>query len=154
MQTPVTMADAIGLAASVAGLVSLGLQVAGGIGSYIDGVKARREELTVVSTGVRNMQSSINVLRNGMPGLSASNQAASGAATSAMKACEEELRSLADHLNDLVEFPAQEHGFKNSVQQQKKKLTYPFHRPSLNNLERRLDSANNVLQTAVQALEL
>lgn len=100
------------------------------------------------------MLGSIDVLRNGMPGLSASNQAASGAATSAMKACEEELRSLANLLQGLLDFPAQEHGFKSSVQQQKKKLTYPFHRPSLNNLEYRLDSANNVLQTAIQALEL
>ncbi|ROW11627.1 hypothetical protein VMCG_01293 [Cytospora schulzeri] len=148
------MADAIGLAASVAGLVSLGLQVAGGIGSYIDGVKARKEELAAVSTRVRHMHGSIEVLRNAIPDLSASNQAASSAATSVMKTCEEELGALADVLQGLLDFPALEHGLKDSIREQKKKLTYPFHRPSLNNLERRLDSTNNVLQTAIQALEL
>lgn len=148
------MADAIGLAASVTGLVSAGLKVAKGIVSYIDGVKARKEELAAVSASVRHMQSSIDVLRDAGPGLSASNQAASSAAASATRACKEELGALAEFLEGLLDFPAQEQGFGSSVRQQKKKLSYPFHRESLNSLEHRLDSANNVLQTAIQALEL
>lgn len=63
------MAEALGVAASASGIVSLGLQVAGGITSYIDAVKARKEDVAAASTSVRYMQSSIDVLRNGKPGL-------------------------------------------------------------------------------------
>lgn len=148
------MADAIGLAASVTGLVSLGLKVVGGIKSYIDGYKARKEELTVISTSVRHMQTSIDVLRNAIPNLSASSQVASDATTSAIKTCEEELGALAEHLHEHLDFPAQEHDLKGSFRQQKKSLLYPFQRERLNDLVNRLESANDVLQTAIQVLEL
>lgn len=111
------MADPIGLAASVVGLVSFGLEVAKGIGPYIDGVKARKEELAAVSTSARRMQSLIDVLRNGMLGLSASNQAATSAVTSATKAFRGELGALAELLRDLHSFPAQKPGFQSSARQ-------------------------------------
>ncbi|KUI65727.1 hypothetical protein VM1G_01926 [Cytospora mali] len=120
------MADAIGLAASVAGLVSLGLQLAEGIESYIGAVNDRKEELATVSTNVRHMKSSIDILKNGTPVLSASPQAASSATISARKTCEEELQALAIFLQGLLDFPAHEHEhgyYRNSIRQQEKKFT-------------------------------
>ncbi|KAK7942526.1 pyruvate decarboxylase [Apiospora aurea] len=42
------MAEPLSLAASMAGLISLGLQVTGGIAKYLDAVKCRNEELSAV----------------------------------------------------------------------------------------------------------
>ena len=148
------MAEALGVAASVSGLVSLGLQVAGGITSYIDAIKARKEELAAVSASVLHMQNSIDVLRDKIPGLSNEHQAASSAAISAMKRCVEELRGLGGLLRELSDYPSQNQSLQSTIRQQKKKLTYPFHRLSLDRLQQRLNSANDVLLLANQTLEL
>lgn len=42
------MAEALGLAASVAGLLSLGLQVTGGVARYLDVLENRQKELASV----------------------------------------------------------------------------------------------------------
>lgn len=149
------MMEAVGAAASVAGLVSLGIQVAQGISSYIDAIKTRKEELAAISKSVRHMYSSIDVLKNGIPSTPASYQAASSVVSTAIKACEEELEALSALLQSLLDFPSgQLHGLESSVRQQKKTLSYPFHRPNLERLQRRLDSANGVLHIAIKALEL
>lgn len=148
------MAEALGVASGVAGLVSLGLEVVSGIESYIDAVKSRKEELATASTSVRNMRNLLDVLRVCLPSLSARHQAASSAATFSIKACEEELGGLSELLQDLLDLPAQKHGIRGSIKQQKKALSYPFHRQNLDKLQRRLSRANNVLRIAMQTLEL
>ena len=42
------MAEAVGLAASVAGLLSLGLQITGGIATYLDALESRQDELASI----------------------------------------------------------------------------------------------------------
>lgn len=150
------MMEAVGAAASVAGLVSLGIQVAQGISSYIDAIRTRKEELAAISKSVRHMHSSIDVLKNGIPSTPASMyQAASSVVNTAIQACEEELEALSALLQSLLDNPSgQLHGLESSVRQQKKTLSYPFHRPNLERLQRRLDSANGVLHIAIKALEL
>lgn len=50
------MADPISVAGLVTGVISLGLQVAGGLSNYLDAVKGRSEELHSVKQQATNMK--------------------------------------------------------------------------------------------------
>lgn len=149
------MAEVFGTVGTVAGLVSLGLQLCAGLTSYIDAVRGRKEDLAAVAKQVQDFQRSIEIIRNAMPNLTTKYQAASTGVPPAITSCEQELRALHDMLGKLEDSPAQSGSTaKMSITDQKKRLTFPFHRPNLERLQERLQRANDSLQTAMQVLEL
>ncbi|KAK8061164.1 hypothetical protein PG997_015385 [Apiospora hydei] len=84
------MADAFGLAASVAGLISLGLQVTGGIASYLDALESRHEELASVKRQNDALTASLDLIK------AASSRAQTHhghAITTSIQLCEAELRA-------------------------------------------------------------
>lgn len=53
----------VGLAASIAGLVSLGLQITGGIASYLDALESRRDELASLTRQNVALAAALNIIK-------------------------------------------------------------------------------------------
>ncbi|KAF3000519.1 hypothetical protein E8E14_007288 [Neopestalotiopsis sp. 37M] len=148
------MAEAFGLAASAAGIVSLGLQVYEGVASYVEGVKDRKPELSAISKQANALQAVVKTLQVAAPRIDATLTNNELPLFSSLKTVEEELWALKLFLNSLQDVSGQSSKIVSVLKEQKKKLVYPFHRPTLEKLQKRLESANSALQTSLQVVNL
>ncbi|KAI0427057.1 hypothetical protein F5Y09DRAFT_350725 [Xylaria sp. FL1042] len=148
------MAAAFGIAASVAGIVSLGLELSTRISTYIDGVRRCDEEISAVHLQVKTLQSSLDILKNAVPDLALKHQSAGDAVLLALKSVEQELQALKDFIDTLTVFPGQPHSLKLDFNHAKKKMKFPFHRNDFEALQKRLDRANVALDAATRTLGL
>ncbi|ETS81622.1 hypothetical protein PFICI_06624 [Pestalotiopsis fici W106-1] len=148
------MAEAFGLAASAAGIVSLGLQVYEGVASYVEGVKDRKTELSAILKQANTLQAIVNALQVAAPRIDAILSIHESPLLPSLKTVEEELWALKLFLGSLQNTDSQPKDVLATLKEQKRKLTFPFHRPTLNKLQKKLESANNALQTSLQVVEL
>lgn len=145
------MSDPLSIAASVAGLVSLGVQVVSRITKYLDAVHERKDDLASAKTLVKRMQDLLQLVDKVAAKVEPTHATTSTflkAATSVqpeLKALEELVRSL--HATRHV---SPNHEVLGKVYVQAKKLSYPFHRPTMERLQARLDRVNSLLQAAIQ----
>ncbi|KAF7534676.1 hypothetical protein G7054_g6002 [Neopestalotiopsis clavispora] len=146
------MAEAFGLAASAAGIVSLGLQVYEGLASYVEGVKEWKPELAAISKQANNLQAIIKTLQVAIPRIDAILTTNESPLLSTLKTVEEELWALKLFLGSLQDVSGQSSKIVSVLKEQKKKLVYPFHRPTLEKLQKRLESANSALQISLQVV--
>ncbi|KAK9772528.1 putative Kinetochore-associated protein MTW1 [Seiridium cardinale] len=118
------MAEIVGLAA---GLLSFSFQVYGGISSYVNAVRGRKEHLIVVSTHVEDLRRCLEAIRDIIPGLEARNVAAHAAVKAALISCEAEMKALKNLHDQLPEeklylsFSSAKH-FKATAKVAKRKL--------------------------------
>ncbi|KAK9415429.1 putative Kinetochore-associated protein MTW1 [Seiridium unicorne] len=145
------MAEIVGLAA---GLLSLSFQVYGGISSYVNAVRGRKEDLIVVLTQVEDLRRCLETIHNTVPGLEARNVAAHAAVKAALILCEAEMKALKNLHDQLVSSPVQANGLKALLKNRKKSFTFPFHQPNISKLQQRLQSANLTLQTAINTVQI
>ncbi|KAI1857589.1 uncharacterized protein JN550_013158 [Neoarthrinium moseri] len=148
------MADPFSLAASAAGIVSLGLTVCSGLASYIDGIRDRKSELSTLSTQAQNLQATLSVLKGAESSIVAMHPAGAPALESAFKSVKEQLQALELFLKEQQDASSQSSGMVASLKEQKRKLTFAFHRPTLEKLQKKLDSANGGLQIILHVLGL
>jgi hypothetical protein len=148
------MADPLSMAASVAGLVSLGVQVYSGISTYLDALRGRDDELRSARQGAKTLGDVVYVIEQLIPRLQAKSQMHASAVSECVQSCQTELASFQDFLHELGSSPNSSGTFRESVRDHKKKLTYAFHRSNLDRLESRLGKVNGTLQTALQVLTL
>lgn len=149
------MADPLSISASVAGLISLGVQVASGITQYLDAVRERKDDVASAKTLVIRMQDLLQrvdkVAARVEPthGTSSAFLRATASVQPELQAMDEFVRSL-----DTKKVSSSSHEFLGKVYVQAKKLTYPFHRPTMERLQSRLDRVNLMLQAALQTSTL
>ncbi|KAK9779110.1 hypothetical protein AB5N19_06527 [Seiridium cardinale] len=148
------MAEAFGLIASAAGIMSLGLQVYEGVASYIEGVKDRKPDLSAISRQANILQDIVNALQLAAPQIDAILKINGSPLLSSLKTVEGELWALKLFLGSLQDVSSEPPNIASRLKEQKRKLTYPFHRPTLEQLQRRLESANHALQTSLQVVNL
>ncbi|KAK9423584.1 hypothetical protein SUNI508_04065 [Seiridium unicorne] len=148
------MAEAFGLIASAAGIMSLGLQVYEGVASYIEGVKDRKSDLSAISRQANILQDIVNALQLAAPQIDAILKINGSPLLSSLKTVEGELWALKLFLGSLQDVSSEPPNIASRLKEQKRKLTYPFHRPTLEQLQRRLESANHALQTSLQVVNL
>lgn len=146
------MADPLSLAASAAGLISLGIQVTQGINTYLGALKGRQEDLDAVhrkNDALRHIVESVKSTVFSPQPLNRSH----AVVADCIATCEGELAGLETLVAQLA-------GCKNAktwkarLQNQSKKLSYPFQQSKVEQLSRRLDQANGTLQTSLQGLGL
>ncbi|KAK8133585.1 hypothetical protein PG984_005597 [Apiospora sp. TS-2023a] len=143
------MAEALGLAASVAGLLSLGLQVTGGVASYLDALENRQEELASAKRQNEALVASLEIVKTASTHVLSHH--AHTVATS-IQSCEAELRSVEDLLADLANCDTST--WRQRLRSKKKKLSYRFDRSKVQQLVQRLHNSNQVLQLALAGLNL
>lgn len=148
------LADPVGIIRTATGIVSLGLQLYGGISAYIEAVGERGEDLATASRHLQGLQSSLRIIQATIPTLPRKGQDRGDTVLLCLQICEEELKALEKLLGILVNAPVKPSNFIAKVKEEKKRLSFPFHRPNLIKLEERLQRANAVLRAAMHTLEL
>jgi hypothetical protein len=144
-------AESVGLAASVAGLVSLGLQIAGGIIKYVDACENRQEELSFVKRESEVLKA---VLLEVDAQLRSHGQSGDGhdAVVQSMTLFKEELSYVQALYTNLADSGPQ--SWTARLENKKKKATYAFNRVKIQELGLRLQKAGDALQLTLNVLSL
>lgn len=145
------MAEAFGIAGSAVGIVSLGLQLYGGITTYFDALEGREDDLASARAQLGSLRSSLVTIQSVLPP-SASATASTGSSTAPpiVRECEKELNQLDTLLQELAGSSTSSKKLKDRV----KTLRFPFRRDNLMKLEDRLHKTNAVFQTALIVFHL
>ncbi|KAI1736874.1 hypothetical protein F4680DRAFT_430391 [Xylaria scruposa] len=148
------MAAAFGIAASVSGIVSLGLELSTRIITYVDAVRRCDEEVNAVQRQTKNIQSSLDILKNAIPDIALKHPIAGNTVLEALKSSERELEALKEFMKTLTDSTGQPQNFNLNFKHAKKKMQFPFHRRTLEALQQRLDRTNLSLDATTRALGL
>ncbi|KAI0856008.1 hypothetical protein F4860DRAFT_519236 [Xylaria cubensis] len=148
------MADPLSIAGLATGVISLGLQVVGGLSHYLDAVKARAEDLSSANQQATNMKDFLLTIQDLLPQIKNSWPTSATSLERHMQSCNTEISTLYALVSELSQPASSSSGIRLKLAEQKQKLTYPFNRNHLSNLEERLVKVNSALQTALQVAEL
>jgi len=146
------MSDPISIAGTASGLVSLGIQVYGGLNTYLNAVKSRDEDLASARRLADSLRASLRVIDASIQTLQQRYTTPTDTVTKCLQACQTELHALETLLADIEDSNAKSTGLKGKLKDGKKKLSYPFHQPTLHKVEASVSRVNAVLQTAIQTL--
>ncbi|KAK7919984.1 hypothetical protein PG985_008006 [Apiospora marii] len=144
------MADPLSQAASVAGLVSLGIQVTTGISKYLDALDSRDEELRSATQQNEALRNTVTIIEKAVERLDQVSPDASSAAKENVKLCKE-------CLDNLETFVARLAGSDVGTWRSRLKtgkFHYVFDRPKVLQLSARVSQTNSDLQLAVEGLGL
>ncbi|KAL2140703.1 hypothetical protein VTI28DRAFT_3488 [Corynascus sepedonium] len=146
------MADGLSVAASAAGLVSLGLQISGGIMKYFDALDCRDQNLSSARQQTRALQDTLQVIEESITQLRDNHAAATASVQRYVKFCKDDLKALQNLVAELSGGyqAATTSGIK--IKNRGKKLLYSFNHSKLRQLETKLRNTNTTLQSALQAL--
>ncbi|KAK7973826.1 hypothetical protein PG989_015674 [Apiospora arundinis] len=144
--------DPLSLAASVAGLTSLGIQVTGGISTYLDALKCRDEELETI-------RRQNGVLRSIIASIETTSFAIQSLPLSAAAAAAQSIKSCTEDLDELEIFVAQLSGsdlstWRLRLKDKSRRLHYALDRPKISQLHTRIGQSKATLQLVVAELEL
>jgi hypothetical protein len=152
-------AEAIGVAASVAGVISLGLQITNGIVKYINGIEVRNEELEhirkqnlVLLTTLCKIEASSIRLQASHISAQGQHQGFLAALDQGLQACKNDLVAVDELRIELADNSASD--CKARLDNNKKKWTYPFRRSRILQLAERLRQANETVQLILGGLGL
>ncbi|RYO81224.1 hypothetical protein DL766_002504 [Monosporascus sp. MC13-8B] len=148
------MADPISIVGLAAGLASLGIQVCGGITSYLDAIKCRADDIDSVRRQVKSFESVLAVIQTALNQVDSSHRVSAAAVAECFQSCETELKALDTFVSGLTGGVTPQVNFRDKLKEQTRKLTYAFNRSKLNQLEDKLDRVNRIFQTALQGLGL
>lgn len=149
------MADPLSLPGLAIGLVSLGVQVSGGISKYIDALDCREQDIASVREQNDALEKSLNVVNQLLSRVHPEYQESTALVRQCLEPCRNELKALDALVADLTGGGQQSSaGWKDRLKSQGKKLLYPFDRPKLEQVESRLRKASMTLLSALQTLNL
>ncbi|KAK7936639.1 uncharacterized protein PG986_015077 [Apiospora aurea] len=138
------MAEAFSLAASAAGLISFGLQVTSGITIYLDAVESRQDELASVKRQNDALAASLNIIKAAAASSRSGPNHHGQAITTSIQSCEAELRAVEALLAALANCDNTA-TWRQRLLSKKKKLSYVFDRPKVQQVVQRLQSANQMI---------
>ncbi|KAI0551720.1 hypothetical protein F4679DRAFT_537760 [Xylaria curta] len=144
------MADPLSIAGLATGVISLGLQVVGGLFDYLDAVKGRAEELSSARRQATNMEDLLMAVQDLLPQLENSLPTSATLLERHIQSCNAEISALYSLLSALSQPASSSSGIRLKLAEQKQKFAYPFNRNHLSDLEERLVKVNSALQTALQ----
>lgn len=144
------MADPLSVAGLAAGLISLGLQVTGGITQYLDALKCRSEDLDSARRHNESLRSAIDIIQASVAQAQAQHHAASQIVIDSIQQCEAEIQSLEELVAELA--GCDTGTWRSKLRLNSKKLRYAFDRSKLQRLELRLSQAKDTVDTALQIL--
>ncbi|KAK1639327.1 hypothetical protein BDP81DRAFT_391449 [Colletotrichum phormii] len=145
-------AESLGLAASVAGLLSLGLQITGGIVKYMDAFEGREEELRNVKKQNDSLAVALRAVKTALAGFQDQSPDIIIAVEQNIRSCEVDLSAVEALCVELSDRAGST--WTRRLENNKKKLTFAFHRPKLRDLAQQLQQAHGALQTLQGTLGL
>ncbi|KAI5924024.1 hypothetical protein F4810DRAFT_158952 [Camillea tinctor] len=141
---------ALGFAGTAAGLISLGIQVYGGLNKYLRDFKSRDERIEKTLRYLDQMKGSLDIIKDAVPKVLSQQQVPNNTVISNLKLCEVELRSLQSRLQQYEIIPRTD--IKAKLRNVKTKLQFPFNLSELDDLERQLDRIVRSLMVATNGL--
>jgi hypothetical protein len=148
------MADPVSAAGTAIGVVSLGLSLCQGLTYYLHALRCRRVEIESTSRQVDCLRSAFVVIKEALPKLSSDHQSAREVIERCLLSCEDEIKRLAETLNELKKDQPTSASLNQKLQVQAGKLSYPFNQRNLRRLEDSVQKVKSILSTALQATEL
>lgn len=145
-------AEGLGLAASIAGLLSLGLQVADGISKYVDALDRREDDLVHVKSQNQALIMTLSALEVVASSLPNQRMAFTSRVVQDIQGCRQGLGDVERLRIDLTYGDLKD--WKTRMENKKKKFTYKFHESKMQQLAERLQQSNHVLQLTLSGLEL
>jgi predicted sulfurtransferase len=139
--------------ASVVGILSLGLQVTGGIVKYVSALDGQHDEFLQIRRHNDALRTTLIALKTLSPSLQGHSAQLSAAAEQHFQLLNTTLRK-ADELHVKLAAQSGSTNWKTKVKNGTKLVTYPFRRPELQSLAQYLHEANCNLQLALQGLGL
>ncbi|KAG5769221.1 hypothetical protein H9Q72_003493 [Fusarium xylarioides] len=147
------MADPLSIASSVAGLVSLGLTLCGGLHNYFNAAKDRHRDIETASQNLNLLQSNILIIQSSTLKLGHRHALSANGVNQGLANCESQLNTLQQTLLDLTRAEGLS-DTKGKLKRQKLIVRYPFDQKKLLQLQDQLSKANATLSNFVQNFHL
>ncbi|EWY83288.1 hypothetical protein FOYG_13126 [Fusarium oxysporum NRRL 32931] len=147
------MADPLSIASGVAGLVSLGLTLCGGLHNYFSNVKGRHQDIETASRSLTLLQSNIFIIQSSTLKLGHRHALSANGVNQGLANCEFELVALQQLMLNLT----RDEGLSDITGKLRKQIMivrYPFDQKKLIQLQDQLSKANATLSSFVQNFNL
>ena len=152
------MAEPVGIVGTAAGIVSLGLQLYGGLKVYLDDFKSRDDYVVKTLHHLDYLHKLLDSIRLIIPDLENERLVPSQIVAASLYNCEAELKALNGEIqkhalddeiqkNPRTGAPSDRKG---KAKETRKRLLFPFARRELEKLASRVDRVNNLLSIALQ----
>ncbi|EKJ73473.1 hypothetical protein FPSE_06348 [Fusarium pseudograminearum CS3096] len=147
------MADPLSIASGVAGLVSLGLTLCGGLYNYFSAVKDRHQDIESAVQSLALLQSNICIIQSSTLKLGHRHALSANGVNQGLANCESQLKMLQQLMLDLTRAEGLS-DIKGTWRKQKMIARYPFDQKKLTQLQDQLSKANATLSSFVQNFNL
>ncbi|KAJ4218889.1 hypothetical protein NW759_008040 [Fusarium solani] len=147
------MAEALGIASGVAGIVSLGITICSGLDTFFSAIKDRDDDLKRATELLSLLRRYIELIRPSASTLSSRHAQATDLVALALRSCEGELRALKELVDNLNKVDGAS-DVARKWDKSKSVITYPFQRKKLTQIQDQLLKATGALGTVIQALIL
>ncbi|KAI8716908.1 NACHT domain-containing protein [Fusarium sp. LHS14.1] len=140
------MAEAIGLAASVTGLVSLGLSVCKGLAAYYDTYQSAENDVKRLCEEVNNLSLILQSFEDALKDSEMRLKLEASASTRPINVCMERIRELDKELQKLMSSGMDEKRSARKFMSKTMKALYPFKEETLQKLRSNISRTNEMLQ--------
>ncbi|KAM6507907.1 hypothetical protein FSOLCH5_013106 [Fusarium solani] len=147
------MAEALGIASGVAGIVSLGITICSGLDTFFSAIKDRDDDLKRATELLSLLRRYIELIRPSASTLSSRHAQATDLVVLALGSCKGELRALKELIDNLNKVDGAS-DVARKWDKSKSVITYPFQRKKLTQIQDQLLKATGALGTVIQALIL
>ncbi|KAF4432636.1 Ankyrin repeat-containing domain [Fusarium acutatum] len=148
------MADPLSVAGLALAVVSLGLQVTGGITDYFDALKSRDQDIASIIQRNDTLRKTLQIIESSISRFQNDHRTTTEALRQFLDSSKEELKVLDSMVATLITDDQGTTGRKYKARNKGKKLLYPFHRPKLEQMATKLHHINATLQLGLQSLGL
>ncbi|KAF5546122.1 ankyrin repeat-containing protein [Fusarium phyllophilum] len=148
------MADPLSVAGLALAVVSLGLQVTGGITDYFDSLKSRDQDIASIIQQNDTLKKTLQIIESSISRFQNDHKTTTETLRQFLDSSNEELRALESMVATLITDDPGTTGRRNKARNKGKKLLYPFHRPKLEQMATKLHHINATLQLGLQRLGL
>lgn len=147
------MADPLSFAASVAGIISLGLVVTRGLTEYYGRWASQDEEISHLVRRIQDLQSILEVLEEPVEKLSSQHAAARSQVEKCVRSCDDNIKKLEATL-DKCKQHAPPSSLREQLRELRRKASFPFRKDTLDQTRSHLDDVQGSLDLALQALQM
>ncbi|KAF5616056.1 ankyrin repeat-containing protein [Fusarium sp. NRRL 25303] len=148
------MADPLSVAGLALAVVSLGLQVTGGITDYFDSLKSRDQDIASIIQQNDTLKKTLQVIESSISRFQNDHRTATEALRQFLDSSNDELKVLEGMVATLTTDDQGATDRRTKARNKGKKLLYPFHRPKLEQMATKLHHINATLQLGLQSLGL
>lgn len=148
------MAEALGVAGSVFGIVSLGIQITEGLLKYYGSWKDQDNDVADMCTSLDNLSESLLVLRKIIQSQAGFDKSVKDSVEKHINAMDGTMRKLNDELDKVRNAVSPKVGVISAMRRHVRRGLYPFREETLKKIQRVVAEARQNLDLALQVLQV